>query len=146
MPMSMPTPLPRPMSKPRSVLLVDDEALFLDTMAKVLGRHGLGVYTAPSGEEALRVIQEMDPDAVVLDVKMPGLDGLAALKEIKRLRPLTPVILLTGHGTVEAGHEALRLGAFDFQTKPASVSKLLETIEEALRSRSLAEEAARRSS
>lgn len=134
------------MSKPRSVLLVDDEALFLATMAKVLGRHGLGVYTAPSGEEALKVIRSSNPDAVVLDVKMPGLDGLATLKEILRLSPLTPVILLTGHGTVEEGQEALRLGAFDFQTKPASVSKLLETIEEAIRSRSLAEEASRRSS
>jgi len=134
------------MSKARSVLLVDDEALFLATMAKVLGRHGLGVHTAPSGEEALKILQAVDPDAVVLDVKMPGMDGLATLKEIVRLRPLTPVILLTGHGTVEEGQEAMRLGAFDFQTKPASVGQLLETIEEAIRSRSLAEEAARRSS
>ncbi len=134
------------MSQPRSVLLVDDEALFLATMAKVLGRHGLGVHTAPSGEEALKILQTMDPDAVVLDVKMPGMDGLATLKEIVRLRPLTPVILLTGHGTVEEGQEAMRLGAFDFQTKPASVGQLLETIEEAIRSRALAEEAARRTS
>jgi DNA-binding NtrC family response regulator len=134
------------MSKPRLVLLVDDETLFLATMAKVLGRHDLAVHTAPSGEEALKLLQTVDPDAVVLDVKMPGMDGLATLKEIMRLRPLTPVILLTGHGTVEEGQEAVRLGAFDFQTKPVSVGRLLETVEEAIRSRSLAEEAARRSS
>ncbi len=134
------------MQKRRSVLLVDDEALFLATMAKVLGRHGLEVLTAPGGGEALILIESADPDVVVLDVKMPGLDGLATLKEIKRLRPLTPVILLTGHGTVESGQEALRQGAFDMQTKPAIVAKLLDLIEEAIRSRGLAEEAARRES
>jgi DNA-binding NtrC family response regulator len=132
------------MPGPRSVLLVDDEALFVATMAKVLVRHGLEVYTAPTGDAALDLIREMDPDAVVLDVKMPGMDGLATLREIKGRHPLTPVILLTGHGTVEDGQEAFRQGAFDFQTKPANVGRLLETIEEAIRSRELAEEAERR--
>jgi DNA-binding NtrC family response regulator len=126
------------------VLLVDDEELFLSTMAKVLRRHGLEVLTEPDAEAALARVEEADPDAVVLDVKMRGMDGLDALAELKRRRPLTPVILLTGHGSVDVGQEAFRRGAFDFLTKPVSVGKLLQCVEEAIRSRGLAEEAARR--
>lgn len=132
------------MARARSVLLVDDETLFLATMAKVLERHGLEVLLAPDAATALDLMEREDPDAVVLDVRMPGQNGLEALRLMKERHPMTPVILLTGHGTVDDGQEALRSGAFDFQTKPAKVSKLLETIEEAIRSRGLAEEAARR--
>jgi len=132
------------MARARSVLLVDDETLFLATMAKVLERHGIEVLLAPDAATALDLMGREDPDAVVLDVRMPGQNGLEALRLMKERHPMTPVILLTGHGTVDDGQEALRSGAFDFQTKPAKVSKLLETIEEAIRSRGLAEEAARR--
>ena len=132
------------MPEPRSILLGDDEPLFLTTMAKLLSRHGLDVRTASSAEEALRILAEVDPDVVIMDVKMPGRDGLSALREIKQLRPLTAVILLTGHGTVEMGQEAIRRDAFDFLAKPANVGRILEAIEEAIRSRKVAEEAARK--
>jgi DNA-binding NtrC family response regulator len=132
------------MPKARTLLLVDDEPLFLEAMSKVRGRHGIRALQACSGDEALRLLEESDPDAVVLEVKMPGQDGLSVLRCLKDRRPTTPVILLTGHGSVDVGRRALRLGAIDFQTKPVPVAKLLEVIEEAIRSRPLAEEAARR--
>jgi DNA-binding NtrC family response regulator len=126
-----------------TVLLVDDEALFLETLSKLLQRQHVATLTAPDGPTALALLRESDPDAVLLDLKMPGMDGLETLREIKKIRPLTPVIILTGHATLESGTQALKLEAFDFLTKPAKVSKLIETIQEAIRSRRLVEEAAR---
>ena len=126
-----------------TVLLVDDEALFLETLSKLLQRQHVATLTAPDGPSALALLRERDPDAVLLDLKMPGMDGLETLREMKKIRPLTPVIILTGHATLESGTQALKLEAFDFLTKPAKVSKLIETIQEAIRSRRLVEEAAR---
>jgi DNA-binding NtrC family response regulator len=127
-----------------TVLLVDDEPLFLDTLSKLLQRQHVLTLTAPDGSSALSLLRDSDPDAVLLDLKMTGMDGLETLREIKKIRPLTPVIILTGHATLESGTEALKLEAYDFLTKPAKVSKLIETIQEAIRSRRLAEEAIRR--
>jgi len=110
------------------VLLVDDEEAFTDSLAKVLRRRGLEVAVASSGEESIAHLTERDCDVVVLDLRMPGLDGLATLNRLKELRPATQVIILTGHGTVEAGIEALRLAAFDFMLKPAVTDRLVEVI------------------
>lgn len=130
------------MEAPR-ILLVDDELLFVEAMAKILRRHGMEVLSAGDGAAALAQLSSRRPDVVVLDLKMPGMDGMDVLRQAKVLSPATPVIVLTGHGTVEAGQEALRLGAFDFEMKPARVGHLVEVIREALRSRALAEEALR---
>ena len=117
-----------PSEGPIRVLLVDDEEAFTDSLAKVLRRRGLEVAVASSGEESIAHLTERDCDVVVLDLRMPGLDGLATLNRLKELRPATQVIILTGHGTVEAGIEALRLAAFDFMLKPAVTDRLVEVI------------------
>jgi DNA-binding NtrC family response regulator len=117
-----------PSAGPIQVLLVDDEEAFTDSLAKVLRRRGLQVTVAASGEEGIAHLAEHDCDVVVLDLRMPGLDGLATLGRLKELRPTTQVIMLTGHGTVEAGIEALRLAAFDFMLKPAATERLVEVI------------------
>jgi two-component system NtrC family response regulator len=128
----------------RSVLLIDDEALFLEVMVKVLGRHGITAHSATDGLVGIELMTRVHPDAVVLDLKMPGEGGLEVLRKIKELDPLIPVIILTGHGTVQAGIEAMDLKAFDFQMKPVAVDKLIEAIEEAIQSRDLVQEASKR--
>jgi DNA-binding NtrC family response regulator len=110
------------------VLLVDDEATFRETLAKLLRRRGLIVFTAASGEEGLERLAEHGPNVVVLDLKMPGLDGLATLRRINERRPSTKVIMLTGHGSIDAGVEALRDAAWDFLLKPISPDQLVEVI------------------
>ena len=110
------------------VLLVDDEETFRETLAKLLRRRGLDVATAANGEEGLERLVEHLPDVVVLDLRMPGLDGLATLIRINELRPGTRVVMLTGHGSVEAGVEALRGAAWDFLLKPISPDQLVEVI------------------
>jgi len=110
------------------VLLVDDEETFRETLAKLLRRRGLDVATAASGEEGLERLVEHLPDVVVLDLRMPGLDGLATLSRINELRPGTRVVILTGHGSVEAGVEALSSAAWDFLLKPISPDQLVEVI------------------
>lgn len=125
----------------RSVLIIDDEALFLEAVVKVLARHGITAHGAADGIEGLESLARLKPDVVVLDLKMPGLGGLEVLKRIKETDPLLPVIMLTGHGTVQSGIEAMDLSAFDFLLKPVAVEKLVEAIEEAIRSRDLAREA-----
>lgn len=117
-----------PSAGPIRVLLVDDEETFTDSLAKVLRRRGLEVAVAASGEEGIAYLTQRDYDVVVLDLRMPGLDGLATLRRLKELRPTTQVIMLTGHGTVDAGIEALRLAAFDFMLKPAVTDRLVEVI------------------
>jgi len=113
---------------PPRVLLVDDEALFRETLAKVLRARGLEVRTAGSGAGAFDAIEAEPADAVVLDLKMPGLDGLATLRRLQEIAPGVPVIILTGHGTVDAGLTALDDLAFDFLLKPVSPDRLLEVI------------------
>ncbi len=110
------------------VLLVDDEATFRETLAKLLRRRGLTVFTAASGEEAIERLAERNPDVVVLDLKMPGLDGLATLRRITELEPRAKVVMLTGHGSIDAGVEALRATAWDFLLKPVSPDQLVEVI------------------
>jgi len=113
------------------VLLVDDEADYRETLAKVLRRRGMSVAAAGGGAEALDRLGAGAFDVVLLDLRMPGLDGLATLREIRRRAPGVRVVLLTGHGTAAAGLEAIRAEAFDFLLKPVPVDALVRVLEAA---------------
>lgn len=113
------------------VLLVDDEVDFLDTLSERMRARGMNVVTSSSGEEALKKVEREPYDVIILDLMMPGVDGLEALKVLKAKRPELQVILLTGHATVEKGIEAMKLGAIDFLEKPADINKLTEKIKKA---------------
>jgi signal transduction histidine kinase len=111
------------------VLLADDEVGFVETLAKRLRKRDLVVVTAHSGQEALeKLIVHSTIEVVLLDIKMPGMDGVATLKAIKRLHPLVEVILLTGHASVESAIEGMKLGAFDYLTKPVDLEVLVNKI------------------
>jgi len=109
------------------VLLVDDEAPFVETMTKRLSKRDLRIITAYSGEEALELLDKnRNTDVVVLDVKMPGMDGIKTLEKIRNQFPLTEVIMLTGHATVESAIDGMKLGAFDYCLKPIKFEDLLQ--------------------
>jgi DNA-binding NtrC family response regulator len=115
-----------------NILLVDDEVGFIETMTKRLARRELNVVTALSGPEALQRLQEKGKiEVVILDVKMPGMDGIETLAEIKRYHPLVEVIMLTGHATVESAIEGMKRGAFDYLMKPCDFEQLLSKVGEA---------------
>lgn len=114
------------------ILVVDDEIDFLETTVKRLKKKQLDAVGVSSGEDALVKIKEKYFDVILLDIKMPGgMDGIEALREIKKERPLSEVILLTGHGSVESSVEGMRLGAFDYILKPAKFEDLCEKIAQA---------------
>ena len=111
-----------------SILLVDYERGFVQILAERLKFRGFNVRIAFSGEEALERLKEEDADVVILDVRMPGIDGIGTLREIKIMWPLTEVILLTGHAATETAIEGVKGGAFDYLIKPAQIEELLEKI------------------
>lgn len=113
------------------VLLVDDEVDFVNTLAQRLRMRELLVDTVYDGEQALSFIKKIEPDVIVLDLKMPGLHGIDVLRETKRLCPHIQVIILTGHGTEKDEKEARKLGGFDFLRKPADIDLLVAKIKEA---------------
>jgi len=114
------------------IMLVDDEVAFVDTMTKRLNVRNIETITAFSGEECLQKLKtHQNLDVIVLDVKMPGMDGLEALKEIKAISPLIEVIMLTGYATVESGIKGMKLGAYDFLTKPCDIDELVSKVEDA---------------
>jgi DNA-binding NtrC family response regulator len=113
------------------VLLVDDEEEFVETLAERLEVRDLDVATALSGADALLRIEEEEIDLVILDLQMPGVDGLEVLRQIKEARPLIEVIMLTGHATVQTAIEGMKLGAFDFLVKPTEMEELVEKINQA---------------
>lgn len=122
------------------VLLVDDETSFIETLARRLKIRDLYVVTAGSAEEAFAVLNQEEIDVVVLDVKMPGTDGLTAIKSIKRRHPLVEVILLSGHANLEASVGGMALGAFDYLLKPVRLEELMYKIEDAHSRKALQEE------
>jgi DNA-binding NtrC family response regulator len=122
------------------MMLVDDEERFLSTTQKLLSRKGYDVLTAVSGAEALEELHKHNVHVVILDVKMPGMDGIMTLKEIKRLFPMVEVIMLTGHATAESAVEGLKSGATDYLMKPTDVNILIEKAEEAYEKRQRLEE------
>lgn len=113
------------------ILVVDDEDDFRETIVKRLKGRNLDTVGAASGEEALKLMDKEDFDVVVLDVRMPGMDGIEALKEMKKKRPLTEVIMLTGHASVESGIQGMQLGAFDYVMKPVPLDELLDKMRQA---------------
>ncbi len=123
-----------------SVLVVDDEDDFRETFAKRLKKRKIDVSGVASGEKALELLDEKSFDIVILDVKMPGIDGVDALREIKKKVPLTEVIMLTGHASVEAGIEGMQLGAFDYVMKPADIDDLMDKMRQAYEKKSIHEE------
>jgi len=116
---------------PTKVLLVDDEKDFVEMLSLRLQEMGEKLKTAHSGQECLDVLKENDIDVVILDIKMPGMDGIETLKEIKKGYPLVEVIMLTGHGTTESAVEGMKLGAFDYLLKPADFEDLTVKLEKA---------------
>ena len=113
------------------VLLVDDEEDFLDALSERMRNRGMQVTTSQSAAEAIQTTEAGDYDVVVLDLLMPGMDGIQALKVLKDKRPDLQVILLTGHATVQKGIEAMKLGAMDLLEKPADINELTEKIHKA---------------
>lgn len=123
-----------------SILIVDDELPILKTLSGILSDEGFEVATAQTGYDALKSIGQNYPDLVLLDIWMPGMDGIETLKEIRKDYPYLPVVLITGHGSVEAAVQAVKLGAYDFIEKPLSIDKVVVTINNALNFRRLEEE------
>jgi DNA-binding NtrC family response regulator len=118
------------MSKPR-ILLVDDEERFRANLEKMLGAQGLTVNGKGSGAEALEELKLRPYDVIVLDIRMPGMDGLTTLKEIKQIDPEVEVIILSGHASMDAAVEINRLGGYDYLMKPCPLEELLLKIEAA---------------
>ena len=119
------------------VLLVDDEEQFLKVLSKRLEGRGMKVDTSTSGEDALNRVKGKEFDAIILDLAMPGMSGIETLKRIRSENPDVQIIMLTGHGTVETGIEAMKAGAVDFLEKPADLNKIMEKISEAKHKRIL---------
>ena len=113
------------------VMIVDDEEDFLETIVKRLKARGIEVTGAESGYKALELVDDGNFDVVILDVKMPGLDGIETLREMKKKKPLVEVIMLTGHASVESGIQGMQLGAFDYVMKPVALDELLEKMRQA---------------
>ena len=114
------------------VLFVDDEVPFVEALTKRLTKRDLEIIPAHSGDEALKKLAEQTAtEVVILDVKMPGMDGIEALGEIKKKFPLMEVIMLTGHATVESAIEGMKLGAFDYLMKPCEIDQLISKVREA---------------
>lgn len=113
------------------VLIVDDEEQFVDALSERLAIRDYDITTSLNGEDALEKIKQYNYDVVILDVAMPGTDGIEVLRKIKKLKPLTEVIMLTGHGTVETAIEGMKLGAFDFLIKPCKTEDLDTKIKKA---------------
>ncbi|MFH0729159.1 MAG: response regulator [Pseudomonadota bacterium] len=115
-----------------NVLLVDDEALFVDVIEKRLKKRDISIATAASGQEALEKLSETDRfEVVILDVKMPVMDGIETLAKIKKRHPLVEVIMLTAHATIESAIDGMKLGAFDYLMKPCEIEELVEKVEKA---------------
>ena len=117
-----------------NILLVDDEVPFVEAMTRRLTKRDLEIHAAHSGEEALQKLAKTNSiEVVILDIKMPGMDGIEALKQIKTRFPLVEVIMLTGHATVETGIEGMKQGAFDYLMKPCDINDLVVKVEAAAR-------------
>jgi DNA-binding NtrC family response regulator len=122
------------------LLLVDDESEFLETLIKRMKKRDVDAYGVNSGEEALSYLSLNPADVVVLDVKMPGMDGIETLREIKKKMPLTEVIMLTGHANLEVAIEGMESGAFDYLMKPINIDDLLYKVQDAYKKKFLQEQ------
>jgi DNA-binding NtrC family response regulator len=120
-----------------NILLVDDEADFVETMAKRFRIRKMPVAAAGSGQEALQLMEEREFDVVLLDVRMPGMDGMELLRQIRAKHPLTEVIMLTGHASLETGMQGMSMGAYDYVLKPADFDELLDKVRRAAERKAL---------
>ena len=119
--------------KKMKILLVDDEKEFVETLSERMAMRDLASDIALNGEEALQMVEDDAPDVMVLDLKMPGLDGMEVLRKVKKAYPDVQVIMLTGHGSEKDEEEARRLGAFEYLQKPTGVDKIVQTIKRAFK-------------
>jgi len=117
-------------AQPR-VLIVDDEERFRTTLAKMLTAQGLTVATAASGPEGLETLRSQPVDVILLDIRMPKMGGIETLTEIKKINPQVEVIILTGHASVDAAMEIMKLGGYDYLLKPCPLDELLLKIDNA---------------
>jgi two-component system nitrogen regulation response regulator NtrX len=124
----------------KKVLIVDDEKHIRESLEGVLSDEGYDVSLAEGGEEALKTMRALEADAVLLDIWMPGMDGMETLRAMKALYPEIPVIMVSGHGTVETAVKATKLGAYDFLEKPLSLDKVVLTVQHAIEKKKLVEE------
>lgn len=118
-----------------NVLLVDDEEEFVKALSERIQMRDHGSEIAFDGKQALKKIEDKRPDVMVLDLKMPGMDGLEVLRHVKKIYPGLPVIILSGHGTEKDEKEALRLGAFQYLKKPVKIETLLKHVNNAYKSK-----------
>ncbi len=125
---------------PIKVLLVDDEERFVTSNARLLKKLGFEVWTALSGSEALLQLEANDIHVAVVDVKMPGMDGITLLRETKKRFPLVEVVMLTGNATFDTAVAGLKIGASDYLMKPADLDELIQKIQDAFEKRKLHEE------
>ena len=122
------------------IMLVDDEVAFVDATAKRLNQRNIETLLTYSGEECLEALKaHQNIDVIVLDVKMPGMDGIETLQEIKISYPLIEVIMLTGHATVDSAIDGMKLGAYDFLKKPCDIEELVKKVKEATRKKRVQE-------
>ena len=116
----------------KKILLVDDENIFTKNMSKLLEARGYHTVAVNSGDKAIAALDQDKYDFMILDLNMPGMDGITTFKEIKKLQLLpTETLILTGHGAIDTAMEAVKLGAHDYLTKPCEVDELVEKIEDA---------------
>jgi CheY-like chemotaxis protein len=115
--------------KGAKILLVDDEVVFTNNMSKLLSRRGYQVKAVNSGDEAIRALLDNHFDVMILDLKMPGLDGISTLREVRKLGLSTEVLILTGHGSIDLALKAIQMGAYDWVTKPCEITELISKIE-----------------
>ena len=129
---------------PASVLVVDDEKDFVEMLSLRLQEVGEKVSTAYNGKECLETLEKTNIDVVILDIKMPGMDGMETLREIKKRFPIIEVIMLTGHGSTETAVEGMKSGAFDYLMKPADFDDLTAKLEGARKRKDEQEERIRK--
>ena len=127
------------MSEPMTVLFVDDESDFLQTLLKRMRKRDVNASGVGSGEEALMHLAQFPADVVVLDVRMPGMGGIETLRAIKKKTPLTEVVMLTGHASLEVAREGMENGAFDYLMKPVDIDDLLYKIQDAFQKKTIQE-------
>lgn len=129
---------------PARILLVDDEKDFSEMLSLRLKEMGEKVTTAFNGKECLEILKEKKIDVIILDIRMPGMDGIEVLKQVRKKYPLVEVIMLTGHGSTETAVEGMKLGAFDYLLKPADFNDLLTKLEGARKRKDEQEERIRK--
>ena len=115
-----------------TILVIDDERSILQSMEGILSDEGYQVLLADNGREGLEICEREVPDVILLDIAMPGMDGMEVLKRLKEFLPYVPVIIMTGHGSIDMAVKAIKLGSYDFLEKPLEMDKLLLTVKNAI--------------